>query len=308
MPADLPEVQRRQARIALGDTAEVLVERDAGAEKVPRDGAKKPPPRASFRDPVPDRARVAFLTSVSAFTEGPRMHAQPLRKLAQEVAGLPLSVALADGELLAAIRERLEAGDEVASIPLAPPFHVSDDDAYLVLPEDIGVELRDMFAEGDVDLLADAMREGLLVIGALEKAGRGKMSLAVEQVAIVERLLRTMPYADTVEVGRGADPVEALNALPQCRNTVASSFVDLAGLQRIVRAAEHAGPSWRPPTDRKEMAGVDPTFAWSKRLADGRIGVEAALFCEYEELVVVLRPAALRIQVGKPALVGQPSL
>lgn len=236
------------------------------------------------------------------------MHLAPHRTLAHQVAGLPLSVVFADGELLAALRAQVEEGEEIASIPLVPPFHVSDDDAYLVLPEDIGVELRDMFAEGDVDLLADAMREGLFVLGTLEKEGRGKMSLAVDDAAIPERLLRTMPFASTVEVGRGKDPVEELNALPQCRITVASSLVDLAGFQKMVRANEVAGPSWRPPTSRKEMAGVDPTYTWSKRLSDGRIGIEAALFCEYEELVVVLRPAVLEIKLGKPVAVEQPQL
>jgi hypothetical protein len=68
----------------------------------------------------------------------------------------------------------------------------------------------------------------------------------------------------------------------------------------MVRSSEQAGASWRPPTDRKDMAGVDPTYAWSRRLPDGRIGVEAALFCEYEEHVCVLRPAALRIALPRP--------
>ncbi len=188
-----------------------------------------------------------------------------------------------------------------------PPFHVSDDDAYLVLPEDIGIELREMFAEGDVDLLADAMREGIFVVGTLERGqGRGKMMLAVDQAEIVESLLAKMPYADTVEVGRGKDPLAVLNDLPQCKNTVASSFVDLAGFQKIARASEQASPSWRPPADRKDMAGVDPTYAWSRRLADGRIGVEAALFCEYEEHVVVLRPAAIRIALGRASSEDRP--
>ena len=230
------------------------------------------------------------------------MHAVAPRSLAHEVSGLPLSVVLADGELLAALREQLAAGEEIGSIPLVPPFHVSDDDAYLVLPEDIGIELREMFADGDVDLLADAMREGIFVVGTLEKEGRGKMRLAVDDAEIVERLLAKMPYADTVDVGRGADPLAALNELPQCRNTVASSFVDLAGFQKIARASEQASPSWRPPADRKDMAGVDPTYAWSRRLPEGRIGVEAALFCEYEEHVVVLRPAAIRIALGRAAV------
>jgi len=228
------------------------------------------------------------------------MHAVASRSLAHEVSGLPLSVVLADGEVLAALRERLAAGEEIGEIPLVPPFHVSDDDAYLVLPEDIGIELREMFAEGDVDLLADAMREGIFVVGTLERGqGRGKMKLAVDEAEIVESLLAKMPYADTVEVGRGKDPLAALNDLPQCKNTVASSFVDLAGFQKIARASEQASPSWRPPADRKDMAGVDPTYAWSRRLSDGRIGVEAALFCEYEEHVVVLRPAAIRIALGR---------
>lgn len=227
------------------------------------------------------------------------MHAVTARTLAQEVSGLPLSIVLADGETLAQVRERLAAGERVESIPLVPPFHVSDDDAYLLLPEDIGVELREMFADGDLDLLADAMREGLFVLGTVEKEGRGKMRLDIDEAQILERLLEAMPYADTVELGRGTDPLAALNSLAQCRNTVASSFVDLNGFQKIVRAAEQAGTSWRPPGDRKDMAGVDPTYAWSRRLPDGRIGVEAALFCEYEEHVLVLRPVALRIAMPR---------
>lgn len=228
------------------------------------------------------------------------MHDVTARSFASEVSGLPLSIVLADAEVLAQIRARVVAGSEVGAIPLVPPFHVSDDDAYLVLPEDIGVELREMFADGDVDLLAEAMRDGLFALGTLEKEGRGKMRLAVDEVEIAERLLAKMPYADTVELGRGADPIAALNALPQCRNTVASAFVDMTGLQKMVRAAEQAGPSWRAPSYRKDMAGVDPTFAWTRRLQDGRIGVEAALFCEYEEMVLVLRPVALRIASMRP--------
>ena len=54
-----------------------------------------------------------------------------------------------------------------------------------------------------------------------------------------------------------------------------------------------------------DMAGVDPTYAWSRRLSDGRIGIEAALFCEYEEHVVVLRPAAIRIALARPTMVEQ---
>jgi hypothetical protein len=62
----------------------------------------------------------------------------------------------------------------------------------------------------------------------------------------------------------------------------------------MLTSDEWAGISWRVPKDRKDLAGVDPTYAWSRRLSGGRVGIEAALFVEYEELVVVLRPAILR--------------
>lgn len=226
------------------------------------------------------------------------MEHAPLAELAEDVSGLPLTIVLVDGEELAEARERLARGEAVESLALIPPFHVSDDDAYLVLPEDIGVELREMFADGDVDLLADAMREGLLVIGTVERGERRgahrEMRLVVDDAEIVERLLARMPYTDTVDVAPGSDPLGAINALEQFKNTVASAFLDRKGLEKILTKPEQAGVSWRPPADDKQLAGVDPTYAWTRRLDGGRIGVEAALFCEYEELVMVLHPAMLR--------------
>ena len=80
------------------------------------------------------------------------------------------------------------------------------------------------------------------------------------------------------------------------RITVASEMIDEAGLEKMMRACsgkgEHAGVSWRAPKDRKDLTGVDPTYAWSKRLDNG-IGIEAVLFSEYEEMVMLLRPAML---------------
>jgi hypothetical protein len=108
-----------------------------------------------------------------------------------------------------------------------------------------------------------------------------------------------MPYAHRTEVGSGADPVVALNALDEARVTVASELIDETGLERMLRGAasvkgEHAGVSWRAPKDRKDLAGVDPTYAWCKRI-DGAVGIEAVLFSEYEELVMLLRPAMLTL-------------
>lgn len=215
-----------------------------------------------------------------------------LDSLAKDLAGAPLTIVLAESEAIA----RAVSMGEGASIPLLPPFHVSDDDCYLVLPEDIGSELVGMFEDGDLDLLGEAMRDGLVVVGVVEKEGRGKVALHVETCVSPEALLARMPFAHRQEVGRGHDPITELNELDEARVTVASELIDEAGLEKMLRGCSHkgeyAGVSWRAPKDRKDLAGVDPTYAWSKR-TEGGIGIEAVLFSEYEEMVMLLRPAML---------------
>ena len=77
----------------------------------------------------------------------------------------------------------------------------------------------------------------------------------------------------------------------QC--TVASELVDDDALERMLREREHVGTSWRAQRHAPPDMQGDPTYAWSVRLPDGRVGIELALFTEYEELVALVRPAAL---------------
>lgn len=210
-------------------------------------------------------------------------------ELAEIFGGVPLTVVFADGEALAAAREGV-----LTRVQLEPPFHVSDEDVYLVLPADIGLELVDIFADGDRELLGEAIDEGLVVLGSIEREGKGRVVLDVEEAVVARDLLDGgLPYASEVPVGDGADPVETLNALEQAQITVASLLVDDEGLETMLRREQHVGASWRVPKDAPHLEGVDPTYAWSRRLPDGRVGVEAALFLEYEELVMLLRPAVL---------------
>ncbi len=209
-------------------------------------------------------------------------------ELSEVFGGVPLTVVFADGEALERARE-----GELTRVPLEPPFHVSDEDVYLLLPADIGLELVDIFADGDGELLGEAIDEGLVVLGSIEREGKGKVVLEIEEAAVARALLEALPYASEVAVGGGADPVDELNALEQAQITVASLLVDDEGLEAMLRREEHIGTSWRVPKDAPHLEGVDPTYAWSRRLPDGRVGVEAALFLEYEELVVLLRPAVL---------------
>ncbi len=219
-----------------------------------------------------------------------------IEAMARELSGAPLGIVLAEAEAILAARNGTSS-----VIPLLPPFHVSDDDCYLVLPEDIASELIEMFRDGDVDLLAEAMRDGLVVIGVVEKEGRGKVNLHVEACAAPETLLPKMPFAHSARVGRGHDPIPQLNAIDEAYVTVSSKLVDEAGLEKMLKKPEQASASWRPPPRRKDLAGVDPTYAWSRQQRDGSVGIEAVLFSEYEELVMLLRPARL-VPTAAPSL------
>jgi hypothetical protein len=204
--------------------------------------------------------------------------------------GAPLTLAFATGEDIAEVKK----GADV--LPLIAPFHVSDDDTYLVLPEDIGMEIIDILRDGDSDLLAEAMRDGLLVFGSLERAGKGRMVLAIEHSIVPSEAMRGgLAYGSSVALkGVNEDALASINTLEPVQITVCSSLVDEEGLEQMLGAPEFVGTSWRAPARlRKHGAAVDPTFVWSKRLPDGRVGVELALFTEYEEVVALLRPVVL---------------
>ncbi len=209
-----------------------------------------------------------------------------------EFVGVPLSVLFAGAESIEAVRA---AGSGVLS--LEPPFHVSDEDTYLVLPDDIGLEIVDILRDGDLDLVHESMRDGLLVIGAIERRGASDVSLHAELALSPGEALRDAPpFAATVPVSGpgGTDPLAVLNALEHVQCTLLGSFFDDEGLDQVLRRDAYVGASWRvPPEDRARLAGVDPTYVWSRRLPDGRVGVELALFPEYEELVALLRPVVL---------------
>jgi hypothetical protein len=205
--------------------------------------------------------------------------------------GIPLSLVFAEGSALETVRSEGQG-----TVPLVPPFHVSDGDAYLVLPDDIGTEVVDILRDGDLELLHETLRDSLLVRGSVQQGDEeGSMQLAVEQALSPAKALESDPdYAEQVAVGGGADPVEDLNGLEHVQCTIMSSFIDDEGLDRALRRSEYVGVSWRPSQENAEkLQGVDPTYIWSRRRPDGRVGIELTLFQEYEELVALLRPAVL---------------
>jgi hypothetical protein len=214
--------------------------------------------------------------------------------------GLPLTVVFAEDASIAAVRDQ-----RAVRLDLVPPYHASGEDAYLVLPDDIGNEITDILADGDRELLGEALRDGLIVLGSLERdaderrAGTRAVYLGVEGAIVPEEALRDgLPYADVVPLVDAETTLEALNALDHVQLTVCASFLDAEGLGRVLGEAEHVGALWTPDHGGQGAAGVgdasvQPCLGWSRHLGDGRVGIELALFGEYEELVAVLRPAML---------------
>jgi len=185
------------------------------------------------------------------------------------------------------------APDYRGKLTVEEPTAFPDAHAYLVLPTDIGTEIVDILEDSDRELLGEAMRDSLLVLGTLEPGE--DFTLDVTAAISPRKALATEPpFAATVAVGGGGDPLPDINGLPHLHITMLSSLVDDESLEKILRRREFAGTSWRVPPDlREQLDAVSPTYAWSRRQTDGTVGIEFALFVEDEELIAVLRPVRL---------------
>ncbi len=213
------------------------------------------------------------------------------RQTASGFVGVPLPVVFADP----ADCEALRAGERQAFVPSTPP-QMAADDRYLVVPDDIGIELLDIVREGDEDLWHEVLRDSVLLEGPCERWSGGQLALLVEQVVgLGEWFARTGPYACQLGVGPGLpDPLERLRREPALRCNVVGGLLDEEGLDRVLASAEFLGVGWRPPA-RYRLEGVQPTLLWSRRTPDGAAAVELALFEEFEDLSVLLRPVRFEL-------------
>lgn len=216
-------------------------------------------------------------------------HAQVDTK-ASPYAGLAFSLAIADADEIAALRE---AGQ--GRITLAAPYHMSEDDAYLVVPEDIGLELVDILRDGDHDLLQETLRDGLLVLGQLERGEHGMQLLAEASATPATALSHGLPYTEQLALD-GSDLVRRINQLGHLQCTTLSAMVDDDGIERILREDEYVGTSWTLDANlAKRLGQVEPTYVWSRRERTGAVSVELALFSEDDEIVVLLRPLQITL-------------
>jgi hypothetical protein len=204
--------------------------------------------------------------------------------------GAALCVAFADAEAIAQLRE---AG--AGLLELEPPVSLSDEDCYLVVPSDIGLELVDILRDADHELLHEALRDSLVVSGEVHSDGRGGLRIDADWVrSAAEVLDGGLGFASDLRLEGAADALATINRLDHVQCTMLSALFDDEGLESVLREPEYLGTSWRlPPTARGLAGGVDPTFVWSRQKPDGSVGVELALFVEEEELIALLRPLRL---------------
>jgi hypothetical protein len=214
----------------------------------------------------------------------------PEPQAAEAFVGTALVVLFAPGEQLERVRR--EGGGPLA---LRPPFHVGEDDTYLVLPDDIGEEIVDILRDADADLLHEALREGLLVVGQIGKnpAGRGMALDATVVCGALQLLESKASYAAELELRPGENLLRALNTLPHAQCTTLSALVDDDGLEAMLREPEYIGTSWRAPASVKALQEIEPTHVWTRRRGEGEVGIELALFQEDDELIALVRPARL---------------
>lgn len=220
-------------------------------------------------------------------------HEVPVQHTKNLFVGSSLVVAFAEAEEITRLRT---VGD--GWVILQPPYHLGEEDTYLLLPSDIGEEIVDILRDGDAELLHEAMRDGLLVQGEIGKNPRGRgMALHAERVCTPLAIFQPeVAHAATVSLSANVDLLRALNTLPHVQCTTLSALMDDEGLDHVLRAdSELIGCAWRPPASARRLSGIEPTYIWARRLDGNRIGIELALFREDDELVVVLRPAVIAL-------------
>ncbi len=209
------------------------------------------------------------------------------------IVGSPLCVVFADADQIRAARRG------ATEITLTAPFHVAAEDAYWVVPDDIGLEIIDILNDGDRELLDEALRDSVVVLGELEIRGKTATLRVDDVLDALEMVADETPHAEVTKLKKGLgamspmdtsrdETILALNKREAFQCTVSSAFLDRQGFSKMLNERDYVGMSWRAP-EGLGLDGIDPVHVWSRRVGN-KISVELVLFHEYEELTVVFRP------------------
>lgn len=203
--------------------------------------------------------------------------------------GAPLVILFADAEELQPSRQRGGGTIEVSA-----GVSLSDDDTYLIVPDDVGDELVDILRDADRELLEETLDESLLVLGDLHRGAEGRTVVAADfAMSVTEAFRQGLPYAAQVPVDGQGGGLRSLNQLAHVQCTMVSALMDTDGWRSVLRQSNYIGVSWRSPADTPSLASLSPTFVVSNRSGDGHIGLDLALFVEDDDLVALVRPAEL---------------
>lgn len=203
--------------------------------------------------------------------------------LAHRLCGKPLTIATADPAAIAAVREGL-----VCELRLAPPLHVSEHDAYLLVEP----------AAADAPVASDTEAPSLLSRALVVEGGlsvqRGRAVLGIVNRWDPLALVQEKPFDATVRLRPNVDLLPQLNRLPFACCSTASHLFDRRGLERVVRARSFVGTSWAPDLPDGEEGDGDATWVWSRR-AVGAVHVHLAVLGEYEERYALINPVRVRL-------------
>lgn len=202
---------------------------------------------------------------------------------AHPLCGKLLTIAVADAGAIAAVREGV-----LSELRMRPPIHVSDHDAYLLVPPGA---LDEQSAGPDA---AAAFLGTALVVQATVAIQRGRALLAVNERWDPLALVQDKPFDATVRLTPNANLVPQLNELPFAHCSTAARLFDRRGLERVVRQRSFVGASWAPELPDDEEGDADPTWVWSRRTSGG-VAIHLAILGEYEERYALINPVRVRL-------------
>lgn len=203
--------------------------------------------------------------------------------LAHPLCGKLLTIAMADAGAIAAVREGV-----LSDLRMRPPIHVSDHDAYLLVP--LGAFDESSGGPGD----AAALLAGALVVQGTVSIQKGRATLAVNERWDPLALVQDKPFDATVRLTANTNLVPQLNELPFAHCSTAARLFDRRGLEHVVRSRSFVGTSWAPELPDDEEGDADPTWVWSRR-TNGSVAIHLAILGEYEERYALINPVRVRL-------------
>lgn len=176
-------------------------------------------------------------------------------------------------------------------LPLAATPEISQDDAYLVMPNRARDHLVNAFARGQLGRLAEWFSEAWVVRADVD-GGRAPR-LWVGAAWRASALLAGRP-GRVVSMSALGDPMRVINRLPFIASLARGGLLDARGAEAILSRGSYVGVSRMGMPELGLGADtVEPTFVWTERLGrETRVRVALAA-AEDDAPIALLSPLTL---------------